>query len=91
MITEADLQSWKPADLRPYIDAALEAFTPQHCMYGSDWPVCLLAGSYADMHAALASNVASLSAGDREWLFGRTAAGFYDLPLGSSSSMSAAR
>ena len=41
-ILEADWENWKPGDLRPYVETALEAFTPQRCMYGSDWPVCLL-------------------------------------------------
>ncbi|MEZ6107589.1 MAG: amidohydrolase family protein [Pirellulaceae bacterium] len=39
MITEADWTHWTAADLRPYVDAALEAFGVQRCMYGSDWPV----------------------------------------------------
>ena len=46
LVTEADWQNWKPADLRPYVDRALELFGPRRCLFGSDWPVCLLAGSY---------------------------------------------
>ncbi len=43
MVTEADWQHWKPADLKPYVETALEAFGPERCMFGSDWPVCELA------------------------------------------------
>ena len=45
--TEADFTTWTEAQLRPYIDVALEAFGPKRIMFGSDWPVCLAAISYA--------------------------------------------
>ncbi len=70
MVTEADWTNWKPADLRPYIDLALECFGPERCMYGSDWPVCELAGSYADVHAAAQECLSKLSphgAGSGVW------------------------
>ena len=47
MITEANWQSWQPSDLTPYVNHALELFGPKRLMFGSDWPVCELAGSYA--------------------------------------------
>ena len=50
LVTEADWQSWTPAELRPYLDAALESFGPSRLMIGSDWPVCLVAASYARRH-----------------------------------------
>jgi L-fuconolactonase len=46
VVTEADWQTWSTESIRPYLDAALEAFGPTRLMYGSDWPVCLLASSY---------------------------------------------
>ena len=46
MITEADHTGWVPEDFRPYLDTVFEAFGCERLMYGSDWPVCLLAGSY---------------------------------------------
>src|SRR4051794_6522651 len=46
MVTEADPRRWTPEGLRPYIDVALAAFGPSRLMYGSDWPVMLLAGDY---------------------------------------------
>jgi L-fuconolactonase len=79
MVTEADWKSWKPADLKPYVDAALEAFGPDRCMYGSDWPVCLLAAPYPAVHGALNELLGSLSASDRAKVFGGTAEKFYGL------------
>jgi L-fucono-1,5-lactonase len=46
MVTEADWQHWKPEDITPYLDIAFEAFGASRLMIGSDWPVCLVAGSY---------------------------------------------
>jgi L-fuconolactonase len=79
MVTEADWKAWKPADLKPYVDAALEAFGPDRCMYGSDWPVCLLAAPYAAVHGALNELLSALSASDRAKIFGGTAEKFYGL------------
>jgi len=79
MVTEADWKTWKPADLKPYVDAALEAFGPDRCMYGSDWPVSLLAAPYPSVYGALNELLASLSASDRAKVFGGTAEKFYGL------------
>src|SRR6185369_14390837 len=49
MVTEADWKSWSPRDLKPFADAALECFGPQRLMFGSDWPVCLLAADYGQV------------------------------------------
>lgn len=64
MVTEADRKAWTPADLRPYTEVVLEAFGPPRCMYGSDWPVCTLAGSYERVQCALAENLDLILAGD---------------------------
>ena len=53
MVTEADHQAWKPDDLVPYVETALEAFGTDRVMYGSDWPVSTLAGGYDQAHSAL--------------------------------------
>jgi L-fuconolactonase len=79
MVTEADWRSWRPADLRPYVDAALEAFTPRRCMFGSDWPVCELAASYEQVHAALVECLNGISETERGWVFGGAACEFYGL------------
>jgi L-fuconolactonase len=49
MVTEADTASWTVDDLRPYAEVALHAFGPNRLMFGSDWPVCTLAATYADV------------------------------------------
>ena len=49
MVTEADWSTWTVDDLRPYADTVLEAFGPDRVMFGSDWPVCTLAASYAEV------------------------------------------
>ena len=79
MITEADWENWKPADLKPYIDIAIDAFGPERCMYGSDWPVCELAGSYEQVIGAARDALSGLSASEQEMIFGGTAQEFYGL------------
>jgi len=83
MITEADWGAWRPAELKPYLDHVLEAFGTARVMFGSDWPVCLLAGSYDRVLEALETNVAHLNAREREQVFGANAAQFYRLQEGS--------
>lgn len=79
MITEADWQCWMPADLKPYVQAALELFGPARLMYGSDWPVCELAGSYEQVYEALNEALGPLSEHERTAIFGGTAKCFYTL------------
>ena len=81
MVTEADWNKWEPADLKPYVETALEAFTPDRCMFGSDWPVCELAGSYQEVQSALNEIVGSLSESEQSKIFGETAAKFYGLDV----------
>ncbi len=81
MVTEADWANWTPADLRPYIETALECFGPDRCMAGSDWPVCTLAGGYQQVHDALLQNLSGLSESEHASVLGGTAAEFYGLKL----------
>jgi L-fuconolactonase len=81
MVTEADWNAWKPADLKPYVETVLEAFGPERCMYGSDWPVCELAASYEQVHAALVEVLGPLSEDETARIFGGTAKEFYKLDL----------
>jgi L-fuconolactonase len=81
MVTEADWQNWKPADLKPYVETALEAFGPERCMFGSDWPVLELAGTYEQIHQALTEVLGPISDTERDQIFGRTAEAFYRLNL----------
>jgi L-fuconolactonase len=61
MITEANWRSWTASDLRPFVRSVVAWFTLDRVMFGSDWPVCLLAGSYGSMYAALADTLGDLS------------------------------
>ena len=79
MVTEADWQHWKPADLKPYVDIALEAFGPSRCMFGSDWPVSTLAGSYKQVFDALCEVLGPISDSERQQIFEKTATQFYGL------------
>lgn len=79
MVTEADWETWTPDDFAPYVELLLAWFGPRRLMFGSDWPVCTLAASYIDVHAAASGLVAGLSDDERAWVFGLTAAGVYDL------------
>jgi L-fuconolactonase len=79
LITEADWKHWTAADLKPYVEAALDCFGPERCMFGSDWPVCLLAGSYRQVIEALHEALGPLGSSEREAIFGKTAATFYSV------------
>jgi len=79
MITEADPKRWTPADLQPYIDVVLAAFGPHRIMYGSDWPVMLLAGDYARWFGAVTNAIAKLSKAEQDRIMGGTAAEAYGI------------
>jgi L-fuconolactonase len=79
LVTEADWHRWRVADLRPYAEVALDAFGPARMMFGSDWPVCTLAGSYPDVLAAARDLTADLSPAEREAVFAGTATSVYGL------------
>ena len=79
MMTEADWRAWTPAQLKPYVDVALDAFGPGRMMFGSDWPVCLVACGYARWAAAVRELTAALSQTEQQRLFGGTASEAYDL------------
>jgi len=70
------------ADLRPFVSSVVEWFGAGRLMFGSDWPVCLLATSYGGVAGALEEALGSVSAGDLERIFGLNAAGVYRLRSG---------
>ena len=82
MVTEADWSGWKADDLWPYVEIALDAFGPERCMFGSDWPVCELAGSYEQVHGVARELLGSLSESEQAAIFGGTATKFYRLAAG---------
>jgi L-fuconolactonase len=79
VLTEADWQNWRLEDIRPYLDAALEAFGPKRCLFGSDWPVLLLASSYAGWVGTVRNFVSTLSSAEQQRVLGGTAAEVYRL------------
>jgi L-fuconolactonase len=79
LVTEASLTDWKPGDIFPYLEVVLDAFGPGRLMYGSDWPVCLLAASYERQLEVVESFFSRLSPGERERITGLNAIDFYQL------------
>ncbi len=79
MVTEADYQHWKKAHFTPYLDVVTEAFGTQRLMYGSDWPVCLVAASYASMLSIVEDYYSHFSSDEQEAIFGGNAASFYKI------------
>lgn len=79
MLTEADWRAWKVGDFRPYLDVVFEAFGPARLMFGSDWPVCLLAASYAQVKQIIEDYLQNYPVHDRERVFGGNATQFYGL------------
>ena len=79
LVTEADPTAWTLDDLRPYAETALDAFGPDRLMFGSDWPVCVLAASYGQVVSLAEELTASLDPGEREQVFTGTATRVYGL------------
>ena len=77
LVTEADWRGWKPDDFRPYLDVVFEAFGTDRLMFGSDWPVCTLAGGYDRVYELIDRYTAGLDAVGRANLFGQNATRFY--------------
>ncbi|HWO62911.1 MAG TPA: amidohydrolase family protein [Umezawaea sp.] len=81
LVTEADWGRWTVEDLRPCFEVVLDAFGPERLMFGSDWPVCLLAAEYADVVAAARELTGELTEAERESVFSGTAVEVYGLTL----------
>lgn len=82
MVTEADRESWSISNLLPYVRTVVEIFGPDRLMFGSDWPVCLLAASYDEVVKAARETLSELDILTPEAeraIFGGTAIRWYDL------------
>ncbi|HEV7219506.1 MAG: amidohydrolase family protein [Terriglobales bacterium] len=79
LVTEAQWFQWSEADLRPYVDVVLDAFTPSRLMFGSDWPVCLLATTYRKWFESFSRLIDQLSATEKAQVMGDTAIKVYHL------------
>lgn len=79
MVTEADWKHWEEADFRPYLDVVFEAFGIERVMYGSDWPVCLVAASYQQTLGLMEAYTSKLSSDEQALFWGANATKFYNL------------
>lgn len=79
MVTEADWKKWKVKDFTPYLDVIFEAFGQKRVMYGSDWPVCLLAADYGRVLSLIGNYTEKLSQEAQEDFWGNNAKNFYNL------------
>lgn len=79
LVTEAHWSDWNLEALRPYLETVLDAFGPSRLMAGSDWPVCLVASSYAGWWEVLRTYFAGLSEDEQAEIFGQTASRIYRL------------
>lgn len=77
MVTEANWKEWQPEDFKPYLDTIFGSFGIERLMYGSDWPVCLLAGSYERVHCLVTDYVKDFNEQDQSKFFGENATRFY--------------
>jgi L-fuconolactonase len=81
MVTEAEWEQWTIDDLRPYVDVVLDAFGPRRLMFGSDWPVCLIASEYRRWVDAVRGMTSALSETEQRRIFGETAVEAYALDV----------
>lgn len=81
MITEADHKNWKSEQLTPYVQHVLKLFGFDRLMFGSDWPVCTLAGTWKEVLAAFTQALGAQNADERAKILGSTATEFYSLKV----------
>lgn len=79
MITEADYKEWTSEQIKPYMELVLEAFGPERIMFGSDWPVCLVAGNYSKVKNLVTDFISKLSPNEQAQIMGTNAINFYNL------------
>jgi len=79
MVTEADWQTWKKSDFHPYLDVVFDCFGADRILFGSDWPVCLVAAKYGEMKSILTDYIGALTKAEQEKIMGRNAEDFYRL------------
>lgn len=79
MVTEANWKTWTPNDLKPYLDVVFENFTPERLLFGSDWPVCLVASEYDLVVKTLEDHMAQLPIEQQEMIWSGNAKKFYKL------------
>jgi L-fuconolactonase len=85
MVTEADYSKWTYDDLLPYLETSAEYFGIDRICFGSDWPVCLVAGSYNKVYEVIEKFVHQLSKSDQDKIFGLNTLQFYKIKDGSKT------
>lgn len=80
MVTEAAWGGWTQDDYKPYLDVVFDCFGSDRLMFGSDWPVCALSGSYSQVVGIVETYIAALSADEQAQIMGGVARDFYQLP-----------
>jgi L-fuconolactonase len=81
MVTEASWTSWTPGDIASYVRRVLDWFGPERCMFGSDWPVCLLAASYEQVLSAAKTVLGELTQPELDGVLGDNAIRVYRLTV----------
>jgi L-fuconolactonase len=79
MITEADYHLWTPEQITPYMDLVLTSFGSKRILFGSDWPVCLVAGSYKKVKELVTNFISKLSANEKTNIMGKNAINLYNI------------
>ena len=79
MVTEAEYNTWTPEQIHPYMNVALEAFGSSRILFGSDWPVCLVAGNYSKIKKLTTNFISQLSQIEQNSIMGTNAIEFYNL------------
>ncbi len=79
MVTEANLKHWEISDFTPYLDVVFNAFGIDRILYGSDWPVCLLAAKYEQQLQLVQDYIKGFSENDKTKILGGNAIKFYNL------------
>jgi L-fuconolactonase len=79
MVTEADWNTWKPENIRPYLDVIMDAFGPERILIGSDWPVCLVAGKYSEVMQVVIDYISTFTEKEQALMLGENAAKAYGI------------
>lgn len=79
MVTEAEWKTWKPTDFKVYLDTVVKAFGTERLMYGSDWPVCLVAATYEEQLGIVSDYFAGFSTLEKKKIMGGNASKFYKI------------
>jgi len=79
MVTEADYNTWTPEQIHPYMHTILDAFGSKRILFGSDWPVCLVAGNYSKIKKLTTDFISQFSQIEQNSIMGNNAIEFYNL------------